>query len=100
GRRVREILRGTDVNVVAHDPYLSQEDADRLGIRPVKLDELFASSDVISLHAPNLPSTRRMIGARQFRLMKEGAVFINTARGALIDEQGMIEALEERSDIW
>jgi phosphoglycerate dehydrogenase-like enzyme len=53
-----------------------------------------ARSDVVSVHAPSLPSTRGMIGARQFKLMKDGAAFINTARGALVEEGAMIAELQ------
>ena len=100
GRRVREFLAMTDVAVFAYDPYLSPAEAERLGVALKDLDALFAECDAVSLHAPNLPSTRHMIGALHLRLMKEGAVFINTARGALVDEAGLVEVLSERKDIW
>lgn len=100
GRGVRELLRMTNVEVVAYDPFLSPAEADRLGVELANLDELFAKSDVVSLHAPNLPTTRHMIGAAQFQLMKEGAVFINTARGALVDEAGLAQVFADRKDLW
>ena len=99
GRRVRELLRSFDVRVVAYDPYLSDEGARVLGVEKRSLEALFAESDVVSLHAPNLPETQGMLKAEHFRLMKEGATFINTARGAIVDEPGMIEVLRARPDI-
>ena len=60
----------------------------------VELDSLMARSDVVSIHAPSLPSTRAMIGARQLKLMQDGAAFINTARGAVVDEAALIAELQ------
>ncbi len=60
----------------------------------MELDALMARSDVVSVHAPSLPSTRHMIGARQLKLMQDGATFINTARGALVDEAALVAELQ------
>jgi phosphoglycerate dehydrogenase-like enzyme len=61
----------------------------------VGLDELLAESDFVSLHAPNTPETRKMFDAARFRQMKKTAYFINTARGALVDEPALIQALKQ-----
>jgi phosphoglycerate dehydrogenase-like enzyme len=100
GKRVRQMLNAIDVNVVAYDPYLPGEIARKLDVELVSLEDLFAHSDVVSLHAPNIPATRQMLKGFHFTKMKEGAVFINTARGALIDEPAMVEVLRQRPDIW
>lgn len=95
GSGVLERLKGYDVRAYCHDPYLSERRARDLGAEPMGLDEMFKSCDVVSLHAPNIPSTQHMITGRHFRSMREGAVFINTARGRVIKEDEMVEVLEE-----
>jgi phosphoglycerate dehydrogenase-like enzyme len=89
GRRVIELLAPFDLDVLVHDPYLE----DDLGAQPRELDALLAESDVVSLHAPALPSTRHMLDARRLALLRDGAVLINTARGALIDHDALIAEL-------
>ncbi len=93
GRRVIDLLRPFDYRVLLYDPMVGQEGASGLGVQKVDLDTLMANSDIVSLHAPALPETRRMIDARQLSLMKDGATLINTARGALIDEAALIDKL-------
>jgi phosphoglycerate dehydrogenase-like enzyme len=99
-RLVRDRLRAHDVNVLVCDPLLSEEEAHREKMRKVELDELFASSDVVSLHAPLLPETMGMITGGHFMRMKPGALFINTARGEIVNEPEMIAALQRRSDLY
>ncbi|GAA2067029.1 hydroxyacid dehydrogenase [Streptomyces albiaxialis] len=93
GRRVCELLRPFDVEVLLHDPYTSAPEAARLGARPVALDELMASCRVVSLHAPLLDATRGMITAALLRLLPDGATFVNTARGALVDQDALVAEL-------
>lgn len=93
GRRVIELLRPFDVDVLLHDPYTSPAEAARLGARYASLDDLMASCQVVSLHAPLLDATRGMITARQLGLLPDGATFINTARGALVDGEALVEEL-------
>jgi phosphoglycerate dehydrogenase-like enzyme len=96
GRRVAELLRPFDLEVLLHDPYVADDEVGALGAEPVGLDELFARGGVVSLHAPLLPSTRGMVDARLLGLMRDGATLINTARGGLVDEAALIDALEAR----
>lgn len=100
GRMVIEHLKQFDVDIIGYDPYVSQEEFDRLGVRQVTLDELFQESDVVSLHSPLLPETEGMIKKEHFEAMKEHASFINTARGAIVDEPAMIDVLTKRSDLF
>lgn len=93
GRHVIDLLRPLGVRVVVADPYLPTDEAEAMGATVVSLDDLLRQSDVVSLSAPSLASTRHMMGARQFALMKDGAVFINTARGALVDEDALVAEL-------
>ncbi len=99
-RRVLERLKTLDVEILAYDPFISQETATALGIKLVSLEELFIHSDVVSIHAPWLPQTEKLIQKKHFLLLKKGATVINSARGAVIDEPRMIEALQERPDLW
>ncbi|MFB6616513.1 hydroxyacid dehydrogenase [Streptomyces sp. NPDC085524] len=93
GRRVIELLRPYDLEPVVHDPYLTPDQAEALGVRGVGLDELCRISDVVSLHAPALPETRSMIDRRRLALMRDGATLINTARGSLVEQAALTEEL-------
>ena len=95
GRKVVELLQSYDVELYCYDPYLTDETARDLSVTPMELDDMFRTCDVVSLHAPNLPSTQNMLQGKHFASMKDGAVFINTARGALIREDEMIEELKK-----
>ena len=100
GRRVCELLRSFDVRVFAYDPYAPIEAVRRLNVTLCSLDEIFSRCDVVSLHTPWLKETEAMITGRHFSMMKSGAAFINTARGAVVNEPEMIEALKRRPDIF
>ncbi len=93
GRRVMGLLRNLDCDVLLYDPFVTAGDPVAASVELVELDALMARSDVVSLHAPSLPATRGMIGARQLKLMRDGATFINTARGALVDEAALVAEL-------
>ncbi|MEU3465905.1 hydroxyacid dehydrogenase [Streptomyces sp. NPDC006733] len=97
GRRVMELLGAFDLEVVVSDPYLTAEEARALGAELLTLDELCTTSDVVSLHAPDLPETRHLIDRRRLAGFRDGATLINTARGALVDERALVdEILAER----
>jgi phosphoglycerate dehydrogenase-like enzyme len=91
GRLVAERLAGFDVKLLASDPAIREDEA---GVKAVQLDELLEASDVVSVHCPLLPSTERLIGARELGLMGRDAMLVNTARGGIVDEEALIEALE------
>lgn len=93
GRRVIELLRPFDLDVLLYDPYVDGPEAARLGVRLTSLDELCASSSVVSVHAPQLPQTRHLIGAAQLSAMATGTTLINTARGSLVDEEALLPEL-------
>ncbi|MCI1749691.1 MAG: hydroxyacid dehydrogenase [Acidipropionibacterium sp.] len=96
GRAVLEALaqpflrRTMAPRLLVADPYADAARVAEAGAELVGLDELLGRSDVVSLHAPNTPETRGMIGAREFSLMPDGATFINTARGALVDHDALL----------
>jgi D-3-phosphoglycerate dehydrogenase len=82
------------LRVITSDPYVAEEHLKALDVKNVSFDELLTQSDYISVHAPLLPSTRGLFNKEAFAKMKKGAVIINTARGPLIDEAALIEALD------
>ncbi|MFJ3900527.1 hydroxyacid dehydrogenase [Streptomyces sp. NPDC090025] len=92
GRRVLDLLRPFDLEVLLHDPYVSAAELPP-GVERVGLDELCARASVVSVHAPQLPATHRMIGARQLAAMPDGATLVNTARGSLVDEAALLPHL-------
>lgn len=99
GRLVRERLRPFDIEVLAYDPFVTAEQASALGVEMVSLDDIFRRCDVVSLHTPWLKETEGMIQGRHFELMKPNATFLNTARGAVVREDELIEVLSRRTDL-
>jgi phosphoglycerate dehydrogenase-like enzyme len=95
GRRVVELLKPYNLRIIAHDPYAQPCE----GVTLVGLEELFATADVVSLHAPWIPATERMIRGAHVLAMRPYATFINTSRGALVDEVELAEALRKRTDV-
>ncbi len=93
GRRLIELLRPFDFEVLVHDPHLEAGEARGLGVEKVGLDDLVRRCDVLTLHAPSLPETRHMIDRRRLSLLRDGAVLVNTARGALVDPEALTEEL-------
>ncbi|MEU8134172.1 2-hydroxyacid dehydrogenase [Streptodolium elevatio] len=94
GSRVARALAALGAHVRIHDPYADQALLRELGTPVGDLDELLAGSDVVSLHARLTPETRGLLGARELALLPEGAVLVNCARGALLDEDALCDALE------
>ncbi len=99
GRLVRLRLRPFDVRVLAFDPFLEPAEARRLRVDLTGLDELFARSDVVSLHTPLLDETRGLIAGRHLAAMRPGATFVNTARGAIVREAELVAVLRSRPDL-
>jgi phosphoglycerate dehydrogenase-like enzyme len=91
GLAVAKALRAYECEVLYYDP--DPRDASKLGARPVPLDELLAGSDVVTIHVPLVPGTQGMIGESQLAKMKENAILINAARGGIVDEAALAEAL-------
>ncbi|AKU15634.1 2-hydroxyacid dehydrogenase [Luteipulveratus mongoliensis] len=94
GRRVLALLQQLSVEVVVADPYLDPDAARAMGAELMDLDDLVASSDVVSLHAPDIPETQHLMNARRLASMRAGATLINTARGALVDHDALVEELQ------
>jgi phosphoglycerate dehydrogenase-like enzyme len=92
GRRVIARLLEAGYRVLVSDPYLGQAQAAGLGAELTDLDELCRRSDVLTLHAPQLPETDRLIDERRLALLPDGAILINTARGSLVDSDALARA--------
>lgn len=93
GRLVIGLFRAFGCRLLVSDPYLTAERAAELGVERASLDEVLAGSDIVSLHAPALAETRHMIGAPQLARLRDGCLFINTARPSLVDEAALLAAL-------
>ncbi|MBP1685864.1 MAG: D-isomer specific 2-hydroxyacid dehydrogenase NAD-binding protein, partial [Deltaproteobacteria bacterium] len=95
--RIARILvpkaKGFGMRIIAHDPYLDAGQFTALGVEKVELDTLLSESDFITLHAPLTAATRHLLGPEQFQKMKMSAYLINTARGGLVDQAALYEAL-------
>ncbi len=97
GRNVIRLLRDSGATILLYDPFIDIAAAEAMGTRKVDaLDDLIRASDIVSIHAPNIPETQHMFNASNLRLLKDYAVLINTARGALIDEAALIAELKAR----
>jgi phosphoglycerate dehydrogenase-like enzyme len=99
GRGVVAGLQRHELRLLAHDPTVSPAEAAQLGVELVSLPELFAQSDVVSLHAPLLPQTIGLVRGAHLRAMRSHTTFVNTARGAIVDEAEMVEVLRARPDL-
>lgn len=94
GRLVARRAQAFEMKVVAYDPYVSAEIAEEMGVALLSLDNLLAQADVISLHSVVTPETVNLINAETLAKMKDGVIIVNVARGKLIDEPALAEALQ------
>ncbi|MGO8670282.1 MAG: hydroxyacid dehydrogenase [Capsulimonadaceae bacterium] len=99
GREVIRMLKPFVLNVTVYDPFLGDADALELGARKVSFEDAFRIGIVVSNHLADKPQTKRLIGETQFRLMREGATFINTGRGATVDEAALVRVLADRPSL-
>ncbi len=95
GAEVARRAYGMEMKLIGHDPFISPERAQKLQVELVPLERVFKESDFITLHVPLIDSTRGLIGPKELAMMKPTARIINTARGGLIDEEALVEAINE-----
>jgi D-3-phosphoglycerate dehydrogenase / 2-oxoglutarate reductase len=95
GQTLARKVRGLGIGLVASDPYLPDGEVSALGARPLPLPELLAASDFVSIHTPLTPETRHLIGAAELARMKPTACLLNAARGGVVDQAALVEALRE-----
>ena len=94
GQEVARRAASFDMRIIAHDPFISEDVAAQLRVELVSLDDLFARSDFLSLHMPSTPATRNIVNAERLAKANKGLRIINTARGDLIDESALADAIE------
>jgi D-3-phosphoglycerate dehydrogenase len=94
GKLVAERAIGLKMNVIAYDPYLTQEAADKIGVELVSLDELLQRADIITIHTPLTADTKDLINKDTFEKTKPGLIIINCARGGVINEKDITEAVK------
>jgi D-3-phosphoglycerate dehydrogenase len=94
GSQVAKKAQGLEMNVVAYDPFLNEDKAQAMGIRKGSLDEIFAESDFITIHSPMTPETKGLINTATIAKMKNGVRIINCARGGIINETALYEAMK------
>src|SRR6185295_20187787 len=94
GQEVARRAASFDMRILAHDPFISEDVAGDLGVELVSLDDLFARSDYLSLHMPSTSTTKNIVNAERLAKSKKGIRIINTARGDLIDETALADAIE------
>lgn len=100
GRRVAKLVKQTmEVDLLLYDPFVSEQQCRELGGEKVELTELFHRSDAVSLHAPKLPETEGLIKGEHFRAMRPYSVFVNTSRGAVVNEADLVACAQERPDL-
>ena len=95
GKSLAQLLQGFECEILAYDTYQDKEAADRLHVRFADLDEIFTSCDAISIHLPYLPQTHHLVNADRLTQMKKDAVISCTARGNIIDEDALYDALKD-----
>jgi len=97
GSEVVKRAKAFGMEVIAYDPYISREGAEKIGVKIVSFEEVLSQSDYISLHIPYTPKTHHLIGKEEFQLMKTTARFINCSRGGVVDETALYEALKSKN---
>ena len=100
GRNVARIAKGFDMDIMAYDAFCPAEAIEAAGVKAAKSqDELFEQCDVVSLHIPATPETKKSINAALVGKMKKGGILVNTARKEVIDEESLLALMQERTDI-
>ena len=99
GRYLIGLLQPFQLEILLVDPYVSESEAQKLGVRKVELEQAFQEAYVVSNHLPDLPGLKQVLNGALFRQMRPDATFINTGRGAQVNEAQLIEVLEERPDL-
>ena len=92
----KRLIHGFGAEVVAYDAFCKPEDMEKDGVKPVELEELLKTSDIVSIHLKLVDATKNIFGKQQFDMMKPTSIFVNTARAGLVDQQALIDALESK----
>jgi D-3-phosphoglycerate dehydrogenase len=95
GREVAKRMKGFEMELMVYDPYVKREEIMKLGGKKVDLETLLKESDVITIHSPLTKETKHLIGANQIAMMRNSAILVNAARGEIIDQTALYNALSE-----
>ena len=90
GREVIKLLKPFNLTILIYDPYLSDSEAGSLGVERVALNDIFARSDLVTVHTPSIAETNKISGAKQLKLMRDGTTLVNTSRGSVIDHDALL----------
>ena len=96
GKRVCKLLNCFDTKILVYSNHQNEEEAKKYNFTYASLEEIFSTCDIVSIHTAKRPETNKMINDKHFKLLKDGAVFLNTARGSVIDQDALIENLKEK----
>ena len=96
GKKVSRLAQVFGAKVIAYDPFVKESEASKHNVSLVKQEDLFALSDVISIHLPLTDQTRDLINARSFNLMKQNPIIINSSRGSIVNEKDLLQAYSEK----
>lgn len=94
GAEVAKRAKAFGMEIMGYDPFMTEERAEKLGIKLATVDEIVRNADFMTVHTPLTPETRHMIGKKQFEVMKPGMRIVNCARGGIIDELALVEAVD------
>jgi D-3-phosphoglycerate dehydrogenase / 2-oxoglutarate reductase len=94
GSEVIKRAKAMDMDILAYDPYISAERAEKLGVTLTSLEEIYRKADFITMHTPITKATKHMVGSEEMAMMKDGVRIINCARGGLIDEAALFNAIQ------
>lgn len=94
GLAVAKRIEGFGVDIIGYDPYVSEEEMDRCGVEKVDFEPLCHRSDIVTVHAPLTESTEKLVDGSAFEMMKSGVILVNAARGEIIDQAALYEAVE------
>ncbi|OXM16685.1 phosphoglycerate dehydrogenase [Paenibacillus herberti] len=95
GSEVAKRAKAFGMDILGYDPFLTEEKAEKLGIKLASVDDIVRGADFMTVHTPLTPETRHMIGAEQFKVMKRGMRIVNCARGGIVDEYALVDAINE-----
>ena len=95
GSEVAKRAKAFGMDILGYDPFLTEEKAEKLGVTLASVDDIVRNADFMTVHTPLTPETRHMIGAEQFKVMKRGMRIVNCARGGIVDEYALVDAVNE-----
>jgi D-3-phosphoglycerate dehydrogenase len=97
GGEIAKRMKAFNMTMIGYDPYLPGDVAESIGVKLTTLGDVLTNSDIMTIHTPLLPETKNMISAAQFKMMKKNALLVNVARGGIVNEEDLYDALKNRT---